>query len=204
MNLKHILLIDDHPMFRTGLRMVLDESIRSVKVFEVGSLDEALHGATITPDVVVLDIKLPGINGLEGIALLKRKWPMAIMLVLSSQDEPATARLAISRGATNFISKTAPAEKIVEAINLALCGQGPDFAAMGEDRANPHQLQYLTPRQCEVLDLLCQGKSNKLIARQLNLSENTVRVHVQAILSFLQVMNRAEAAFAARRLGLIG
>ncbi len=198
----HILLIDDHAMFRSGLRMVLDAGMRDVDVFEAGALNEALQGAAITPDVILLDIKLPGLNGVEGIALLKRKWPLAPVLVLSSQDDPETVRQALARGAASFVSKAETAEQIVEAINLALRRQVPTESARDGDSARP--LQHLTPRQCEVLDLLCQGMSNKLIARQLILSENTVRVHVQAILGFLQVSSRSEAAFAARRLGLVG
>lgn len=198
----HILLIDDHAMFRSGLRMVFDAGMQNVSVFEAGALNEALQGVAITPDVILLDIKLPGLNGVEGIALLKRKWPLAPVLVLSSQDDPETVRQALARGAAGFVSKAETAEQIVEAINLALRGQVPAESARGGDSAR--SLQHLTPRQCEVLDLLCQGMSNKLIARQLALSENTVRVHVQAILGVLQVSSRSEAAFAARRLGLVG
>lgn len=201
----HILLIDDHAMFRSGLRMVLDANMRDVAVFEAGALNVALQGATSTPDVILLDIKLPGLSGVEGIALLKRKWPLATVLVLSSQDDPETVRLALARGAAGFVSKAESAEKIVETINIALCRQAPApvSTAGGRDKNQPQPLQHLTPRQCEVLDLLCQGMSNKLIARQLNLSENTVRVHVQAILEFLQVSSRSEATFAARRRGLV-
>ena len=200
----YILLIDDHAMFRSGLRMVLDAGMRDVAVLEAGSLSEALQDAAIAPDVILLDIKLPGLNGVEGIALLKRKWPQVPVLVLSSQDDPETVRAVLARGAASFVSKAETAERIVEAINLALCRQAPAPVATANDGDNAQPLQHLTPRQCEVLDLLCQGLSNKLIARQLMLSENTVRVHVQAILGFLQVSSRSEAAFAARRLGLVG
>lgn len=199
-----ILLIDDHAMFRSGLRMVFDASMRNIEVFEASTLDEALHGAAIMPDVVLLDIKMPGLNGVEGIALLKRKWPLAPVLVLSSQDDPETMRSVFARGAACFVSKADTAEKIVGAVNLALRRQVPAPAAMAGGGDNAHPLQHLTPRQCEVLDLLCQGMPNKVIARQLTLSENTVRVHVQAILEFLQVSSRSEAAFVARRLGLVG
>lgn len=199
-----ILLIDDHAMFRSGLRMVFDASMRNIEVFEASTLDEALHGTAIMPDVVVLDIKMPGLNGVEGIALLKRKWPLVPVLVLSSQDDPETMRSVFARGATCFVSKADTAEKIVGAVNLALRRQVPAPAAMAGGGDNVHPLQHLTPRQCEVLDLLCQGMSNKVIARQLTISENTVRVHVQAILEFLQVSGRSEAAFVARRLGLVG
>jgi len=200
----HILLIDDHAMFRSGLHMVLDASMGDIEVLEAGTLNEALHGAAITPDVVLLDVKMPGLNGVEGVALLKRKWPHAPVLMLSAQDDPETVRSALARGAAVFVSKADTAEKIVDAVNLVLRGQAPALATTGDDNTQPQLLKRLTPRQCEVLDLLCRGMSNKLIARQLVLSENTVRVHVQAILGFLRVSSRSEAAFAARRLGLVG
>lgn len=202
----NILLIDDHAMFRAGLRMVLDANMRDIEVFEAGTLNEALYGTTITPDVVLQDIKMPGLNGVECVAVLQRKWPLAPVLILSSQDDPETVRSALAHGAADFVSKAHTAEKIIAAINLALQRQVSALVATasGCDNTQPLPPKNMTPRQCEVLDLLCQGKSNKLIARQLNLSENTVRVHVQAILEFLQVSSRTEAVFAARRLGLVG
>lgn len=206
MTLANVLLIDDHAMFRSGLRMVIDSGIHDVDVFEAGAITEALHGVSTTPDVVLLDIHLPGLNGMECIALLKHKWPLANVLMLSSQDDPETMRSAVARGAAGFVSKANTAEKIVDAINHALNRQitvRRENTGKGQDEHPLDQL-HLTPRQCEVLDLLCRGMSNKLIARQLDLSENTVRVHVQAILAFLRVTSRTEAAFAARRLGLIG
>ena len=200
-----ILLIDDHAMFRSGLRMVLDKGLHNIEVFESGRLDDALNYTAITPDLVLLDLKLPGLNGEQGISLLKRKWPLSPVIVLSSQDEPETVRSVLARGAAVFISKADAAEKIIEAIQLVLNGQISALAAKTGEGNSIHWApqKCLTPRQSEVLDLLCKGMSNKLIARQLNLSVNTVRVHVQAILDFLQVSNRAEAMCAARRMGLI-
>jgi len=198
-----ILLIDDHAMFRSGLRMVLNAGMPDTEVFEAGTLHEAMHSAPDQLDVILLDIKLPGLNGMDGIALLKRKWPQIPVIVLSSQDEPETVRLALARGAVGFISKADTPDKIVALLKLVLSGEHATPIAHANAEATS-ALQHLTPRQCEVLDLLCQGMSNKLIARQLTLSEHTVRGHVQAILQFLQVSSRSEAAFAARRRGLVG
>lgn len=190
-------------MFRSGLRMVLNAGIAEAQVFEAGTLNEALQSAPDLLDVILLDIKLPGLNGVEGIALLKRKWPQVPVVMLSSQDEPETVRLALARGATCFISKADTADHIIALINRILRGEhAAPSAKSGGDV--PSAFLHLTPRQCEVLDLLCQGMSNKLIARQLSLSENTVRGHVQAVLEFLQVSSRSEAAFAARRRGMVG
>ena len=188
-------------MFRAGLRMLLTSSMPEAGVIEAGSLNEAMRIASAAPDVVLLDIQLPGLNGVDGIALLKRQWPDVVIVMLSSQDEPETVRLAMGRGAASFVSKAETAERIVEVINQALNSELPLDA---HTAANDDSAVRLTPRQCEVLELLCEGLSNKLIARRLELAENTVRWHVQAILGTLQVSSRSEAAFAARRLGLIG
>jgi len=179
--------------------MVLNAGIPGAEIFEAGSLDAALHGKLDHVDVVLLDIKLPGLSGVEGIALLQRKWPLVPILMLSSHDEPETVRMALSRGAAGFVSKAETPEKITEAIHLVLRGH---FSGL-QPNALGTVLRHLTPRQCEVLDLLHQGLSNKLIARQLALSDNTVRRHVQDILEFFGVVSRAEAVAAARRQGMV-
>ena len=202
----NILIIDDHAMFRSGLRMVIDSDIKKVDVFEAGAIVEALHNVGVTPDVILLDIQMPGLNGVESIKLLKRKWPLAHVLMLSSQDDPETVRLAHERGAADFVSKSNTAKTIVEALNVALNRQVPailEYNCNG-NAAQSRLVLHLTPRQLEVLDMLGRGLSNKIIARQLDLSENTVRVHVQAIFEAMRVSSRSEAVFSARRLGLIG
>jgi len=200
-----ILLIDDHAMFRSGLRMVLNARLADAEIIEAGSLSEAMQDAPDQVSVILLDINLPGLNGLDGMALLKRKWPQVPVIVLSSQDGPESVRNALARGAVRFISKADTADRIVSLLNRVLSGEynlQEIQAGIGDETTIPPL--HLTTRQCEVLDLLCQGMSNKLIARRLSLSENTVRGHVQAILGFLEVSSRSEAAFAARRRGLVG
>ncbi len=198
---RQILLVDDHAMFRAGLRMVLAANIPGTVVIEAGSMSEALQQPIDSPDLILLDIKLPGLNGMEGIALFKRQWPEVPVLMLSAMDEPEMVRQATARGAAGFVSKVQGAEDIIDAVNRLLRDGSPLAQPAA---AEEHVSIRLTPRQCEVLELLCQGLSNKLIARRLELSENTVRWHVQAILSTLQVSSRSEAAFAARQLGLVG
>ncbi|NOS87993.1 MAG: response regulator transcription factor [Methylococcaceae bacterium] len=202
-----ILLIDDHALFRTGVRLVLNTSMPSLQVQEAESLEQAMRNVSEPPELIVLDVQLVGLNGIEGIALLKRKWPLAPVVMLSSHADTDTVTMALARGAAAFVSKAETADKIVNVIGQILHGQADDHPArvlkksavpsFGAAPAN------LTPRQCEVLDFVCQGLSNKAIARRLALSENTVRGHVQAILEFLHAGSRSEAAFIARRLGLV-
>lgn len=196
----NILLIDDHAMFRTGLSMVIGLAMPAATILKASSVADALARACEDIHVVLLDIKLNGTSGLDGIALVKERWPNVPVLMLSSQDTPETMRLALTRGATAFVSKAETAERIVELVRDALDG---NLVRERMPMASQRERQ-LTPRQREVLELLHQGLPNKLIARQLDVSENTVRRHVQDILEFFQVMNRAEAVFAARQLALVG
>jgi DNA-binding NarL/FixJ family response regulator len=193
-----ILLVDDHSLFRCGLRMVLSAAIPDLEVSEASSLEEAMRASAIEPALVLLDIQLHGLNGLEGIALIKRRWPQAAVIILSSEAAPQKITTAIERGATAFVSKADPADKI-----LAVIAQVRRGLPVNADHQAAQQPALLTPRQSEVLDLLCQGLSNKVIGRRLNLSENTVRGHVQAVLAALQVSSRSEAGFAARQRGIV-
>jgi DNA-binding NarL/FixJ family response regulator len=200
-----ILLIDDHALFRCGLRMVLAAGIADVEVAEAASLEEAMRAPMENPALVLLDIQLHGLNGLEGIALVKRRWPEAAVVILSSDFAHHNVRLALERGALAFVSKAEPADKILAVIDqlrrgLPVAAASPALVPASEGDGSR---QLLTPRQSEVLDLMCQGLSNKVIGRRLNLSENTVRGHVQAVLAALQVSSRSEAGFAARRRGLV-
>ncbi len=194
-----MLLIDDHAMFRSGLNMVISMAMPQAVVSQAASVEEALSLATQTPHIVLLDIKLNGSSGLEGIASIQRQWPGVPVLMLSSQDEPETARLALARGAAAFVSKAETAEKIIDVIQQVLRG---DMVGVNPQQNNPEE-RRLTPRQREVLELLHQGLSNKLIARKLALSDNTVRRHVQDILEYFHAVNRSEAIFAARQQALV-
>ncbi|SHN36572.1 DNA-binding response regulator, NarL/FixJ family, contains REC and HTH domains [Duganella sacchari] len=183
--------------------MMLTSAISEIQLREVASLAEAMQGArhAMPPQLILLDVQLPGINGLDGMTLLQRQWPTCPVVVLSADASTDTQRMALQRGAVQVLSKAAPAGAILEAILSVL--RAPAVMATPA-RVNGDHAPRLTARQCEVLDLVCQGLSNKLIGRQLHLSENTVRGHVQALLATLQVSSRAEAAFVARSRGLVG
>jgi DNA-binding NarL/FixJ family response regulator len=197
-----ILLIDDHALFRSGLRMVLESGLEAVEIGEMGSVEESVRLVPGAPDIVLLDIQLQGLNGLDGILLLQQRWPATAIVVLSSDDTSKARQRAHELGALAFVSKADSAANILAVIEHIHSGKlitsSRPVAAIG-DEGRPR----LTPRQCEVLDLLCQGLSNKMIGRRLDLSENTVRWHVQALLTALQASSRSEAAFLARRCGLV-
>jgi DNA-binding NarL/FixJ family response regulator len=169
------------------------------------------------PDLVLLDIKLQGLNGLECMPVFQRKWPKVPIIMLSSMDDAASVQLALDRGAAAFVSKAESSEKIVAvALNVlhqraTLAGSASSAGPVSgqllhSSQSSPFGLgprPVLTPRQAEVLNLLCQGLPSKTIGRRLDLTENTVRWHVQTVLGLLNVTSRTEAAFMARRHGLI-
>ncbi|GKS98310.1 response regulator transcription factor [Acidovorax sp. SUPP3434] len=199
-----ILLIDDHSLFRAGIAMVLANGIPQVQILEAASLEQALGLQQISPALILLDVQLHGMNGLEGISLLRQKWPPTRVVMVSAYDMPDRIEQARERGAVGFISKTAQPERLLLSVKDLL----PHFSTSNDSvMMSPRgQVAYqlaLTPRQQEVLNLLGEGLSNKMIGRRLHLSEHTVRGHVQATLGVLAVSSRAEAVFVARRKGLI-
>lgn len=202
---KSILLIDDHAMFRSGMRLLLLAGLQQVQVFEANSLEQAINESQQVPDVILLDIQLNGVNGLQGMGMIKRQWPEVPVVILSSVHEADTVRLCMERGAFAFVSKADTDKKIIRIIehifSNPLSNEASSLPARHELRTivNPQ----LTPRQCEVLDLLCEGLSNRAIAERMQVSEYTVRGHVQHLLTVLGVNSRAAALFKARKLGLI-
>jgi len=200
-----VYIIDDHALFRSGLRMVLGAAMAGLDMAEAASLEDAMRDDGPQPAVVLMDVQLRGLNGIDGLALVDRKWPGARVVVLSSDASPLTVRRALDGGASAFVPKADAPDKIISVVERLVrggeldAGTHPPAADPDPAAAGPK----LTPRQFEVLDLICQGLSNKLIGRRLNLSENTVRAHVQATLAVLEVSSRSEAAFAARQRGLV-
>lgn len=196
-----ILLIDDHALFRSGLRLIIESKFESVQVLEAGSLEQALDLPLTSPDVILLDVRLPGLSGLESIALLQRRWAHAPIIMLSSDASASTIRLAHERGACGFVSKADKPETIAEVLRACLSSTpSEEQPGPGSTTALPHEL---TPRQLEVLAFLGQGLPNKSIARKLDISENTVRGHVQSLLGIFQATSRSEAVYIARRQGLL-
>jgi DNA-binding NarL/FixJ family response regulator len=194
-----LLLIDDHALLRTGMRLVLESAWPGVLIREAGSMAEALHQPGASPDLVLLDIELPGLSGLQGLTVLKRQWPTTPIIIVTSHTEADARTAAVAQGAAAFLPKSESTERMVAVIQAVLRREPVnETAAMGAPSPMP-----LTARQCEVLDQLCLGYSNKIIGRHLNLSENTVRGHVAGLLAALGASSRAEAVAMARQRGLV-
>ncbi len=209
----NILLVDDHALFREGLKFLLRSLDAALEVDEASDCAKALeHAAARGYDLVLLDLKIPGVAGLEALAALRDALPGAPLVVLSGEDNPAVVRAAIERGAMGFIPKSSTPEVLIQALRLVLA-RGVYLppavldAAWAPAPASPSDpgevvLPGLTPRQMDVLRCVIQGKSNKIIARELDVSEGTVKAHLSSVLRALDVRNRTEAVYAAAKMGL--
>ena len=205
-----LLLVDDHTLFRTGLRLIVQDHPWVARIAEAGSVAEACALQLSEADLILLDIQLPTMSGLDGLHLLRRACPQARIVLVSASVAPDAVHEARVRGADGFLPKSASADDILQAISLALAGEpcfpshSPHhYASLPPSGDFPSSTPTLTTRQLEVLTLLCLGKPNKVIARDLGLSENTVRVHVAAIFAQLGVNSRSTALLMAQRMGLL-
>ena len=211
----NVLLIDDHALFREGLKFLLRSLDAALEVDEAGDCAKALeHAASRSYDLVLLDLKIPGVAGLEALAALRDAIPDAPLVVLSGEDNPGVVRAAIERGAMGFIPKSSTPEVLIQALRLVLArgvylppavlgaARAPASVAPPDAAAGEMMLPGLTPRQMDVLRCVIQGKSNKIIARELDVSEGTVKAHLSSVLRALDARNRTEAVYAAAKLGL--
>ena len=203
-----IMLVDDHSVVRQGLRLFLKYDPELEVVGEAADGAEALHQARdLKPDVVVMDLLMPGMDGITATAAIRRELPDTEVLALTSVLEDASVVGAVRAGAIGYLLKDTQAEALCQAIKAAAAGQvqlTPRAAArLMQVVSAPESPEALTERETEVLRLLAQGHSNKQIARALNNTEQTIKSHVSRILSKLGVQSRTQATLYAIRTGLV-
>jgi DNA-binding NarL/FixJ family response regulator len=211
------LLVDDHALFRSGLALLMSQSFDGIACLEAASLTEALALGAQHPDLalILFDLGLPDHRGVEGLHRLRAAVPAAGLVVLSADDSAATVQAALDAGAQGFIPKTAEPGSIRTALQRLLGrGLGPPSGQPGnaaeavpalpdaEADADPAAALGMSDRQRDVLRLLVAGRSNKLIGRELALSESTVKTHLAVVFRKLQVNSRTQAVIKAARLGL--
>lgn len=220
-----ILLVDDHSLFREGLRHLLSELAADATILEAGSGSEALAAVSqnLDLDLILLDLSLPDLGGLEILTRLHDSQPEIPVVVLSGSEQIADIIAALEIGARGYIPKSASSQVLCAALKLVFAGAvyvppavfatpcldasaqpAPKLADLwraGESVSDPAALG-LTPRQQDVLKLIVEGKSNKLIARELGIEESTVKVHISPVLKALKVTNRVHAILAVGRLGI--
>jgi DNA-binding NarL/FixJ family response regulator len=203
-----ILVIDDHPLVVDALAHLLPQVDPAIVVRKALDPGEAVAVLDNEPDIalVLLDLALPGARGLDLLSDLKLDYPGVPVVVISATHDRATVMAALAAGAHGFIAKTADGGMLLEAVRRVLDGGlcMPDDTPMpeGDGVHIESRALGLTARQTDVLKLLVQGKPNKLICRDLKLSEGTVKVHVSAILKALRVRSRTEAIAALARRGI--
>lgn len=210
---RRLVIIDDHALFREGLRHLLRGFASESEILEAGSLLELgdISGPA-NVNLVLLDYHLPDVRGLEGLVLARELFESATVVVLSGEDDPSTIRKVIDAGAAGFIPKSSSSRLLIAALTLVMAGGiylPPDILQQAPHEAGgcgrePEQdpLKTLSERQREVLRGAIQGKANKVIARELNISDHTVKVHLSLALKTLGVKNRTEAVYAAAKWGL--
>jgi len=204
-----IVLADDHRVVREGIRYMLADRPDLEVVGEVGNGQDLLAQLEAEPvDVVLLDVRMPGMTGLEALAQIRERFPEVRVVVLSMHDQPGYVRRAIELGAAGYLLKSSGRDEILRA--LAAISQGhsyiqgelmePLIDSVGRQSPTPRRLR---PRERQVLQLVADGYENKQIARALDLSEATVKTYLRAIFDRLGVSSRAEAVAVGLRLGII-
>ncbi|KJZ37790.1 response regulator transcription factor [Pseudomonas fluorescens] len=206
-----ILIADDHPLFREAIHNVISDGFPGSEVMETADLDSAL---VLTQehddlDLILLDLNMPGMHGLNGLINLRNEAPTIPVVIVSAEQDKQVVLQAITYGAVGFITKSSPRVQMTEAIQQILNGNvylPPDIIRTqkcGTRRMNdtpnfpPELLQALTRKQLLVLERMTKGESNKQIAYTLEIAETTVKAHVSAILRKLNVHNRVQAILSA-------
>jgi len=208
-DLHHLLIADDHPLFRGALREAVNGLFDRADVAEAGTFEEVVdrleRGADT--DLVLLDLRMPGVRGFSGLMYLRAQYPSLPIVVVSANDDPAVIRRCMEFGAAGFLPKTLGVEALRQAIARVLEGHvwtppDVDLAASSdaETAAMIGRLATLTPQQVRVLMMLSGGLLNKQIAYELGVSEATVKAHVSAILQKLGVESRTQAVIAAGKI----
>lgn len=215
-----ILLVDDHALFRDGMRYVLQQLPEAVEILEAGNFPDGLKLATQHPelDLALLDLNMPGSEGPVSIRFFHQRYPHIPVVVVSGEEGRGFMEKVMNYGAMGFVCKSSTASVMLSALNLVLsggvyippqllrqygevAGKEPDVT----DRRSLHTNEYgLTQRQMQVLTHLAAGLSNKEIAEAIHLAEGTIKIHVAAVYQTLRVNNRMEAVRMAEKLGLVG
>src|SRR5688572_7736453 len=204
------IVADDHPMVRDALALALRSAFPMAAVTLAGTFDEANGAIAAHPDadLVILDLDMPGMQGLTGVAALRSQHPTAPLVIVSATRNPAAMRQVVEMGAAGFIPKSSPMDEIIASVRAAMRGEVilPPGAADGTLSSTDADLATraarMTPQQHRVFALMAEGKPNKIIAFDMQIGEATVKAHVTEILRKMGVHSRTQAIVLAQRLAL--
>jgi DNA-binding NarL/FixJ family response regulator len=205
----HLVIADDHPLFRDALRQAVASVIPSAKIDEAGSFEDltALLEQNAEVDLILLDLTMPGISGFSGLIYLRAQYPAIPVVIVSASDDVATIRRSVDFGASGFIPKRFGVDTLRDAILKIMDGDvwipsDVDLSSVADPEMTRlrDRLVTLTPQQVRVLMMLSQGLLNKQIAYELGVSEATIKAHVSAILQKLGVESRTQAVIAAAKI----
>ncbi|MFG0834635.1 response regulator [Aeromonas bivalvium] len=205
-----IVIADDHPLFRGALYQAVHMAISDAQLLEADSIDSLaqLLAAHAEVDLLLLDLKMPGANGFEGLVHLRGQYPDLPIVVVSASEDPAIITQVLRLGALGFIPKSSPLQQLVTALNAVIAGdtwlpEGISLQSEYEDGPDlASKLASLTPQQYKVLVMLRDGSLNKQIAWELNVSEATIKAHITAIFRKLGVKNRTQAVIALQQMDI--
>ena len=205
-----IIIADDHPLFRDALKQALEGAGLKLEIDEAGALDKvisALEAGEGAHDLILLDLKMPGVQGFSGLVYLRAQYPTIPVVVVSGNEDADVMRRAVALGASGFIPKSSNVQTMRDAVAAVLNGSvwmppGVSAGGAGDSETDKLALRLatLTPQQVRVLIMLREGLLNKQSAYNLSVSEATVKAHVSAILQKLNVESRTQAVIAASRI----
>ena len=206
-----VLLVDDHTLFRSGIRLLLQRHSEFQVVGEASDGVEAVKRAVqLRPQLILMDLHMPVMNGLEALQLILQDVPEAVILMLTVSEDAEDLSRALKAGASGYLLKNIEADELIKALHKARQGESVVSAAMTSKlvqqfrRGEPQGTKiHLTPREHEILAFIARGSSNKEIARQLDITESTVKIHVQNILKKLELSSRVQIAIYALEHGLV-
>ena len=210
--MKRFLIIDDHPLFREAMRMVVGSAYPASEIHEATEIDaavEMISGLRHGYDLAMLDLTMPGTSGFDGLLLIRTRFPRQPILIVSAHDDPRLIREALAYGISGFVSKSANKTELGHAIAVALSGevylpntyeQPVPAVGDGNNAELVARLSTLTPQQIRVLKMLRHGMLNKQIAYELGVGETTVKAHVSEILHKLQVVSRTQIVIEAAKI----
>lgn len=204
--MQKILIVDDHPLYREGMVSALRAQLPDFAVPEAESAESGLEALAADPnvDLVLIDLRLPGMDGLTALRVFAERHPQVPRIAISGEEDPDLVKRSFDAGASGFIPKSMSINAVAAAIRLVLAGGVfvPPASPMAPPRA-PNVGPQLTLRQLEALSLLAEGYTNKEIASALGITERTAKAHVAAIFEALGAENRTQAVVAAQRSGIL-